>query len=184
MTTKTAETIIRELAARHGVAVQRTALDDWADDATRLTLGRLTARSIAGQGELALIAAVGELTHGPVLERWAPVAAILLAAGAATRMGRPKQVEIVNGQPMVVRAVLTALDSGVDRVPVVTGAHAEPVRARLDQPVAPPHAAQAGPVPPSAHGHGAAAAHLTPPGPRPLRHGRPPGPRSRTASVP
>lgn len=28
MTTKTAETIIRELAARHGVAVQRTALDD------------------------------------------------------------------------------------------------------------------------------------------------------------
>lgn len=35
MTIKTAETIIRELAARHGVAVQRTALDDWADDATR-----------------------------------------------------------------------------------------------------------------------------------------------------
>jgi hypothetical protein len=37
MTMKTAETIIRELAARHGVAVQRTALDDWADDATRLS---------------------------------------------------------------------------------------------------------------------------------------------------
>ena len=37
MTTKTAETIIRELAARHGIAVQRTALDDWADDATRLS---------------------------------------------------------------------------------------------------------------------------------------------------
>lgn len=37
MTTKTAETIIRELAARHGVTVQRTALDDWADDAPRLS---------------------------------------------------------------------------------------------------------------------------------------------------
>ena len=37
MTMKTAETIIRELAARYGVAVQRTALDDWADDATRLS---------------------------------------------------------------------------------------------------------------------------------------------------
>ncbi len=37
MTTKTAETIIRELAAQHGVAVQRTALGDWADHATRLS---------------------------------------------------------------------------------------------------------------------------------------------------
>ena len=37
MTTKTAETIIRELAARHGVAVQRTALDESADHATRLS---------------------------------------------------------------------------------------------------------------------------------------------------
>ena len=37
MTMKTAETIIRELAARHGVAVQRTALDDWAGHATRLS---------------------------------------------------------------------------------------------------------------------------------------------------
>ncbi len=37
MTMKTAETIIRELAARYGVAVQRTALDDWAGDVTRLS---------------------------------------------------------------------------------------------------------------------------------------------------
>ena len=37
MTTKTTEAIIRELAAQHGVVVQRMALDDWADDATRLS---------------------------------------------------------------------------------------------------------------------------------------------------
>lgn len=37
MTQKTAETIIRELAARHGVEAQRTPLDDWADDVTRLS---------------------------------------------------------------------------------------------------------------------------------------------------
>ena len=37
MTTKTAETIIRELTAQHRVAVQRMALDDWADHATRLS---------------------------------------------------------------------------------------------------------------------------------------------------
>ncbi|MBK8046026.1 MAG: putative selenium-dependent hydroxylase accessory protein YqeC [Anaerolineales bacterium] len=115
----------RPAAARLAVLLNK------ADDPTRLTLGRLTARTIAGQGELALIAAAGELTQRPVLERWAPVAAILLAAGAATRMGRPKQVEIVDGQPMVVRAVLTALDSGVDQVIVVTGAHAELVNAAL-----------------------------------------------------
>ena len=49
MTTKTTEAIIRELAARHGVAVQRTALDDWADDATRLS------------GDDGVLDAVGEL---------------------------------------------------------------------------------------------------------------------------
>lgn len=37
MTTKPVEMIIRALAARHGVAVQRTTLDDWADHATRLS---------------------------------------------------------------------------------------------------------------------------------------------------
>lgn len=37
MTQKSAETIIRELAARHGVEAQRTALDGWADDVTRLS---------------------------------------------------------------------------------------------------------------------------------------------------
>lgn len=37
MTTKTTEAIIRALAARHGVAVQRTVLDDWADHASRLS---------------------------------------------------------------------------------------------------------------------------------------------------
>ncbi len=102
-----------------------------ADDATRLTLGRLAARNIATQGELALLAAVGNLGHEPVLERWAPVAAIVMAAGASTRMGRPKQVEVVDGQPMIVRAVQTALAAEVDHVLVVTGAHAELVKAAL-----------------------------------------------------
>ena len=37
MTTKAAETIIRALAAQHGVAVQRTALHDWADHVSRLS---------------------------------------------------------------------------------------------------------------------------------------------------
>jgi hypothetical protein len=37
MTQKTAETIIRELAARCGIEAQRTALDGWADDVTRLS---------------------------------------------------------------------------------------------------------------------------------------------------
>jgi molybdenum cofactor cytidylyltransferase len=60
--------------------------------------------------------------------------AVILAAGASTRMGTPKQLLIVDGQPLVVRAVAAALASQVWPVVVVLGAHAEkirPVLARL-----------------------------------------------------
>ena len=64
-------------------------------------------------------------------KREGEIAAVILAAGRSSRMGRAKQVEVVDGVPMVVRAVTTALACGADRVWVVTGAHATAVEAVL-----------------------------------------------------
>lgn len=60
--------------------------------------------------------------------------AVILAAGASTRMGSPKQLLPLEGRPLVVRAVEAALASPAWPVVVVLGAHAEkirPVLARL-----------------------------------------------------
>jgi molybdenum cofactor cytidylyltransferase len=59
---------------------------------------------------------------------------VVLAAGASTRMGTPKQLLEIKGQTLLVRAVAAALASPVWPVVVVLGAHAEnirPVLARL-----------------------------------------------------
>lgn len=60
--------------------------------------------------------------------------AVILAAGASTRMGTPKQLLPVQGEPLIVRVVNAALASRAWPVVVVLGANAErirPVLARL-----------------------------------------------------
>lgn len=57
--------------------------------------------------------------------------AIILAAGSSSRMGTPKQLLPVGGQPLVVRAVEAALASSAWPVIVVLGAHAEKIRPLL-----------------------------------------------------
>lgn len=57
--------------------------------------------------------------------------AIILAAGASTRMGEPKQLLPLDGQPLIVRTVLAALASPTWPVVVVLGAHAEEIRPLL-----------------------------------------------------
>ena len=59
------------------------------------------------------------------------VATIVLAAGSSSRMGRAKQLEVVDGAPMVVRATQTALASSAAGVIVVTGAYAPEVTVTL-----------------------------------------------------
>ena len=59
------------------------------------------------------------------------VCAIVLAAGRSSRMGRAKQLEVVDGAPMVVRAVQTALASRANAVFLVTGAYTEEVTAMV-----------------------------------------------------
>jgi CTP:molybdopterin cytidylyltransferase MocA len=48
--------------------------------------------------------------------------AVILAAGASTRLGRPKQLVTVNGETLVHRATRLALDAGCNPVVVVEGA--------------------------------------------------------------
>ncbi|MFN8488651.1 MAG: selenium cofactor biosynthesis protein YqeC [Caldilineaceae bacterium] len=92
---------------------------------------RLIAHYLAQHGQSSLIGAVGQAAKldqsDPVLERWSPIAAVVLAAGQSSRMGRPKQLEVVDGEPMVVRAVRTALQSEVAQVFVITGAYVDAV---------------------------------------------------------
>src|SRR6266850_3206131 len=60
------------------------------------------------------------------------VAAVVLAAGSSTRMGRNKLLLDLGGETLVRRAVRAAAGGGVDQVIVVLG-HEEPrVRAELD----------------------------------------------------
>ncbi len=59
------------------------------------------------------------------------VGAVVLAAGASTRMGTPKQLLRFKGETLLRRAALAALDAGCRPVVVVTGAHAARAREEL-----------------------------------------------------
>lgn len=59
------------------------------------------------------------------------VAAVVLAAGSSTRMGRNKLLLDLGGETLVRRAVRAAVEAGVDRVVVVLGHEAQSVEAEL-----------------------------------------------------
>lgn len=56
------------------------------------------------------------------------VAAIVLAAGASRRLGRPKQLVMYEGETLLGRAMRLAREAGFDPVVVVLGAGAEVIR--------------------------------------------------------
>jgi CTP:molybdopterin cytidylyltransferase MocA len=60
------------------------------------------------------------------------VVAAVLAAGGSTRFGRPKQLALVRGVPLVRRVVLATAAPDVDERAVVVGANADAVRLTLD----------------------------------------------------
>ena len=74
---------------------------------------------------------VSKHTHAPPPAAAPRIGAIILAAGASTRLGRPKQLLPHDGQPLVSRAALAALHAGLAPVIVVLGAHAAAIRPAL-----------------------------------------------------
>ena len=59
------------------------------------------------------------------------VSAVILAGGASRRMGRPKQLLLVDGQPMLLRVVDAALQAGLEQVIVVLGSNAGEIAPHL-----------------------------------------------------
>jgi molybdenum cofactor cytidylyltransferase len=74
------------------------------------------------------------MKHGTTepLATQAKIAVVILAAGASTRMGQPKQLLLYRAQTLLRRAVETALASVCRPVVVVIGAHAEQVKQELE----------------------------------------------------
>jgi CTP:molybdopterin cytidylyltransferase MocA len=60
------------------------------------------------------------------------VLGLVLAAGASTRMGRPKQLAELDGRPLLEHVLRALEDAPVDAVVVALGANAAEVRARVD----------------------------------------------------
>src|SRR6185436_6314656 len=58
--------------------------------------------------------------------------AIVLAAGASSRMGQPKALLPVGGRPAVEVVCATLRDGGADEIVVVVGKHAAEIRAGAD----------------------------------------------------
>jgi molybdenum cofactor cytidylyltransferase len=61
------------------------------------------------------------------------VAAIVLAAGGATRFGSPRQVALFRGEPLVVRATRNAYEAGASPIVVVTGGYSDEVSRALER---------------------------------------------------
>jgi molybdenum cofactor cytidylyltransferase len=61
-----------------------------------------------------------------------PVAAIIVAAGSSSRLGQPKQLVLIDGEPLLRRAIRCAQEAGASPVFVVLGAHRERIESAID----------------------------------------------------
>jgi len=57
-------------------------------------------------------------------------AAVILAAGASTRLGEPKQLITIHGETLLARTIRIAQESGVDHVFAILGANIQALRAQ------------------------------------------------------
>jgi len=60
------------------------------------------------------------------------IGAVVLAAGASARLGFPKQLIVYEGQPLVRRIALAAVEAGADPVVVVLGANTDMIAPALE----------------------------------------------------
>lgn len=99
---------------------RRIALLNQADTPELRSIGGSMAKSLLGHFDSVLL---GSLQQPENVQTFEPVAGIILAAGAASRYGAPKQLLDWKGKPFVRHVTETALRSGLEPVVVVTGFH-------------------------------------------------------------
>jgi xanthine dehydrogenase accessory factor len=92
-----------------------------------LDLGGTSAAEIA----LSILAEISAARNGRDPRSRAFVSGVILAAGASTRMGRPKQVLPFAGKPLLQHVIDAAAASALDEVVVVLGANAGEIRDAL-----------------------------------------------------
>lgn len=108
---------------------RRAVLLNQADTPLLQASGQRLAEQLAEVYTSVLVASVRN--PEPVWAVYEKVAAIVLAAGAAQRLGQPKQLLLWNGETLAHRVARMGLAAGLDQVIVVTGAYAEQVAASL-----------------------------------------------------
>jgi molybdenum cofactor cytidylyltransferase len=106
------------------------ALINQVEDDTQLDAARTLARLLLGYVEIDTVAIGAVHAENPIRETHRRVAAIVLAAGASTRMaGTIKQLLPWRGRTLIRNAIDIAVQSSANEVIVVLGAHAEEIRA-------------------------------------------------------
>jgi molybdenum cofactor cytidylyltransferase len=114
-------------------AARRVLMLNQADDPQRQAQAAGLAEACLGAYSQVLVTSLEpDRRPGPVAAAHERVAGIILAAGASTRLGTPKQLLEWHGRPLVVLAVETALQARLQPVVVVTGANAPAVRQAVE----------------------------------------------------
>jgi xanthine dehydrogenase accessory factor len=80
---------------------------------------------------LSIVAEIVAARHGRDPRAQAFTTGVILAAGASTRMGRPKQILTLEGKPLLQHVIDAASSSKLDEVIVVLGANADAIRADI-----------------------------------------------------
>lgn len=102
------------------------------EDETQLEAARAMGRLLLGYREIRAVAIGAVRNEDPIRETQRRVAAIVLAAGAGTRMpGRVKQLLPWRGKTLIENAISIAVASRAAQVIVVLGAHAAEIRAKI-----------------------------------------------------
>jgi molybdenum cofactor cytidylyltransferase len=134
----TAETVARVLSHPEGGAKHRpkgarlVPLLNKADSDASIERAAELAEKLLASPAVDSVAISSMQQEPPVLEAWVPVAAVVLAAGQATRFGATKQILPWNDSTLVALSAQAALDAGLDPVVVVLEHDAENVERALD----------------------------------------------------
>jgi molybdenum cofactor cytidylyltransferase len=133
----TVETIARVLAHREGGAKQLperarlVPLLNKADTDSEVYKGRKIAELLLSYPGVDTVAICSMPREAPVVEAWAPAAAVILAAGQSTRFGAVKQLLRWGETTLAAHSARTALEAGLDPVIVVLGHEAEKIEKSL-----------------------------------------------------